>query len=259
MKTLKNLILIIITLNLVSCEKVIELKFDNTDPKIVIQGNVYNRPGPYKVIISRSVDFDEPNNFPAVTGATVIIKDDAGNTETLTETESGTYVTSTMVGTPGRTYNLIVTTDGITYLATSKMPQEVNIEAMFLDKDFFGNENIIAVKFMDPTPVKNYYNLILFINNNRQNLFYTINDEPYEGKAIECFLMPEDMQYEFQTDDEVKVWLESIDKGVYDYFMTAEYQSSSSESPSNPVSNINNGALGYFNACAVHQSSFVVQ
>jgi len=259
MKTLKILILTIITLNLISCEKVIELKFKNTDPKIVIQGNVYNRTGPYKVTISRSVDFDEPNDFPAVTGATVIISDDAGNSETLTEAESGTYVTSSLVGTAGRTYSLTVTTDGITYTATSKMPDEVKIDAMFLDKDFFGNENIIAVKFMDPTPVKNYYNLILFINNQRQNLFYTINDEPYEGKAIECYLTPDDMTYEFQADDEVKVWLESIDKGVYEYFMTAEYQSGSSESPSNPESNINNGALGYFNACAVHQSTFVVQ
>ena len=58
--------------------------------------------------------------------------------------------------------------------------------------------------------------------------------------------------------DIVTVWLESVDKGVYDYFRTAGREDGQSASPSNPVSNISNGALGYFSASAVRKISLTV-
>ena len=62
-----------------------------------------------------------------------------------------------------------------------------------------------------------------------------------------------------ETGDEIIVWMESIDKGVYEYFRTAGRDGGQSSSPSNPTSNISNGALGYFNACSVRIKSIIVQ
>jgi hypothetical protein len=53
--------------------------------------------------------------------------------------------------------------------------------------------------------------------------------------------------------------LQSIDKGVYDYFRTAGNDGNQSASPSNPISNIDNEALGYFNACAVTKKEFRIE
>jgi hypothetical protein len=59
--------------------------------------------------------------------------------------------------------------------------------------------------------------------------------------------------------DTVTVWLETIDKGVFDYFRTAGSESGRNASPANPVSNISNGALGYFNASSVRKGSIIYQ
>ena len=57
--------------------------------------------------------------------------------------------------------------------------------------------------------------------------------------------------------DSIKVWLECIDHGVFEYFRTANRDGGHSTSPANPVSNITNGALGYFNACSVRKKVFI--
>ena len=69
-----------------SCEEVIELDLNTTEPQIVIEGFITDGEGTYSVLISKTVDFYDPNTFPPQTGAVVHITDDLGNTETLTET-----------------------------------------------------------------------------------------------------------------------------------------------------------------------------
>jgi hypothetical protein len=58
--------------------------------------------------------------------------------------------------------------------------------------------------------------------------------------------------------DKVTVWLETVDNKVYEYFRTAGDEGQSA-SPSNPASNISNGALGYFNACSIRIRSVEVK
>ena len=57
--------------------------------------------------------------------------------------------------------------------------------------------------------------------------------------------------------DVISVWLECIDKGVFEYFRTANSEGGQNASPANPVSNITNGALGYFSACSVSKDSII--
>src|ERR1035437_4626933 len=97
-----------------SCQKVIQLKLSTSPSLIVIQGNVYDQPGPYTINITKSVSFDQSNVYPTVTDAAVTISDNVGNTEVLKETAPGNYSTSALQGVPGRTYNLSVTINGQT-------------------------------------------------------------------------------------------------------------------------------------------------
>ena len=241
---------------LYSCEKVIDLNLNTSSSQIVIQGNVYDQAGPYTVRISRSVDFDEPGLYPAVTGATVTISDNAGNSEVLSEDSSGVYNTSHLLGTPGRTYMLKVETDGQTYTASSTMPYAVKIDSLYGEKSDFPDFIQLAVHFKDPADTANYYRLIDFINGKKQESIIVASDMASEGKTINGTLMYD--KKDLKPGDTYTLWLECVDKGVYDYFRTAAIFNGQAASPANPLSNISNKALGYFNACSVRIKSIVM-
>jgi hypothetical protein len=242
-----------------SCEKVIDLELNTSSSQIVIQGNIYDQGGPYTVKITKSVNFDESNDYPAVSGAMVVISDNAGNSDTLTEASSGIYTTTVLQGAPGRTYTLKVETDGQTYTASSTMPDAVEIDSIYTEHSIFRNEEQVTIDFSDPANIDNYYRLIKFINNIQQDQFYVISDKLYQGKEISYSIMSQYNDNKLKAGDEVTIWLESVDKYVYEYFRTEGSEGWQSASPANPTSNISNGALGYFNACSVRTISIIVE
>ncbi len=84
---------------------------------LVVDGKITNDPGPYIVTLSRSSSVQYPTFIP-VSNATVIILDDIGNQEFLTETSSGVYETAEngIQGVVGRKYKLhIITESGQAY------------------------------------------------------------------------------------------------------------------------------------------------
>ena len=241
-----------------SCQKVIKLELNTSAPQIVIQGNVYDQPGPYTVKISKSVNFDESNVYPPVTGATVIISDNIDNSENLTETSSGTYVTSELMGVPGHSYTLTVKADSQIYIATSTMMNPVEIGSIYFKKNLFGDNLDATIDFTDLGIISNYYRLIYFVNNVQQTDINVTDNKLYEGQTITYSIVPQDTDNKLKTGDDVTIWLEAVDKGVYEYFRTAGRRGGQSASPANPTSNISNGALGYFNACSVRKIASVV-
>ena len=241
-----------------SCEKVIQLDLKNAGAKIVIQGNVYDQPGPYTVKISSSVSFDASSSYPPITGARVVISDNINQSELLTESSSGTYVTSKLKGLPGRTYTLSVKTGTDSYQASAVMPYAVGIDSIYFATSPFSGEVQTAISFRDPIFSVDYYRMVYFINKIQQKPFYVIDDELFPGVQIHYALSSRNSDIKLKQGDQVMVWLESVDPGVYEYFRTAGSDSGESASPANPVSNINNGALGYFNACTVRKISAVV-
>jgi hypothetical protein len=252
-------IAIMLGLCLSSCQKVIDLELNTSSSQIVIQGNVYDQTGPYTVKISKSVDFDESNVYPAVTGAMVIISDNAGNSDTLTEASSGTYITSELQGVPGRTYTLTVKTDGQTYTASSTLPNAVEMDSIYMEKSRFGNEEQITIDFTDPANIDNYYRLIEFVNDTQQDQIYATSDKLSEGKKMSYSFMSQGNDNKLEPGDNITIWLECVDKFAYEYFRTAGREGGQSASPANPTSNISNGALGYFNACSVRTISIIAK
>jgi hypothetical protein len=67
----------------------------------------------------------------------------------------------------------------------------------------------------------------------------------------------------FQKTDTLIVELQSIDKATYDYFTTLESISGNvmeqTASPANPISNFNNGALGYFSAYSFDRKIVIIK
>jgi hypothetical protein len=97
--------------------------------------------------------------------------------------------------------------------------------------------------------------MIYFINKVQQKEFYVLDDELFQGSSIFYSLHPRGSDTKLLKGDSVTVWLETVDPGIYKYFRSAGSEGGASASPANPASNISNGALGYFNACAVRKIS----
>lgn len=86
---------------------------DKYENLLVVDGYISNEPGPYRVKLSMSSKLDDRQIIP-VANASLVIMDDQGESETLTEIEPGTYVTSStgIQGAIGKQYKIKIVTAG---------------------------------------------------------------------------------------------------------------------------------------------------
>lgn len=259
---------IVIVAGFSSCEKVIDVKLDDADKKVVIDAALTDHAGGCVVKVSQTKNFDDNNNFDGLSGAAVSIKDASGTVTPLTESSPGIYKHASLLGEPGKEYELTVTVNGQTYKGTSVMPQAVLLDSIYVktQKFFDEDETFSNVVFTDPVGVRNYYRLVQYINGKKSKGNFVIDDDLSDGKLFNTTL------YFFGDDDEnstdgkikpgdvVKIDMQCVDAAVYKYWFSLEQSAngnSQSAAPSNPVSNISGGALGYFSAHVVSSMSVV--
>jgi hypothetical protein len=261
--------LLIICSVLASCTKVINIDLNAANPNIVVDAQITDQAGPYTVNLTQTVNFSDNNNFPPITGATVIISDNAGNTETLTEAGNGNYITSHLQGTVGKAYHISITSNNKNYIATSIMPAPVAIDSVVADTSSSrrgggfggGGTTVSAVGvsvhavFTDLAGVANYYRLIEYVNHvpNYSNITI-ISDQGIDGSVIARSITRRDTS--IHAGDTITVALESIDANVYEYYRTLRLTTRNqtgiqTSTPGNPTTNLSNNALGVFSAYAV--------
>ena len=252
---------LLILIAVYSCEKVIQVDLNSAAPQIVIEGEVTNAPGPYQVKISKTVNFSSGNIFPGVSGASVKITDNTGVSDVLTETSPGVYKTNQVVGTSGNTYTLSVAVEGKQYNAVSTMPAQVNLDSITFERtSFFNNKRIFGVvNFKDPVGLGNYYRFTQSINGVVVPEPYAMEDRLSDGRNISRPLFTDTT--EMKTGDNLLIKMYCIDEANYNYFRTYRLVTTNdnqSASPANPVSNISNGALGYFSAHTIQTKQIKV-
>jgi hypothetical protein len=226
-KVFVNMTLIMmILLIMFSCTKVVDFNLNSSAPRLIIESSISDQPSSAYVKLSMSVNYNEPNIFPAVNGASVILSDDTGNRFTMTESLSGVYTLPSFRGTPGKTYTITVTASGKTYKATSKMPDPVSIDSIFQSKLFFGpyrgggELKYVTVNYRDPAGKENYYRFVEKINKVVQTAIYLDDDLLTDGNPISQNIIRADTS--LATGDSVRIFLQTIDKNVYNYFFSLE-------------------------------------
>jgi len=253
------------------CQQVVSIDLNTANPRVVIEGNIKDQPGPYSVFLSMTGSyFDTTLATPPISHAQVVIMDDLENCDTLKEVIKGTYQSSTLIGVSGRTYTLSVKIDGKEYMATSSMPAKVFIDSLYaLPRQGFGGESgyDIYVTFKDPPELGNYYRI-----NARTSA--VIPADSIDGRRYRLFtdkLTNENEMTEriragrnVTVGDTITIELCSIDKATYDYFHTlsdilSSDRSPTSLSPANPNSNISGDALGYFSAYTTDSKQIVLR
>ena len=240
---------------LYSCQKVIEVDLNPSSLKYVITGNITDQPGPYEVKITSSINFDQDNHFPAVSGAKVYITDqNVGLTDTLTEVTPGRYLTHVLEGAPGHTYKLIVTLGNEMFSSVSTMPTPIALDSLYTKPATFGDGTDIVALYDDPAARGNFYHLVLTVHDSLSREVYLHNDKINNGATVTHVL---NNDIDINTGDTVTVKLECIDTDVYDFYYSLDQTlKQNSAVISNPKTNIRGGAMGYFSAHAIKTRSF---
>lgn len=268
------IIIFLASLFLVSCTERIDINVNSSNPVLVVQGNITNDAGPYVVQLSKTIDFDKANTFPAVSNAFVVISDNAGNKDTLTETPSGSgiYLTNSIQGVVGRTYTLTIKSEGKDYTAMASIPTPVQLDSVVVvvnppgapapggppSKD---TTRTLFQIFQDPAVIKNYYQIAKNVNGVIDRTPSLFEDSNVDGNEI---LIPyfggNDVQ--IVRGDSVTMELRSLDKVTYDYYNTlsniAGGGGGQAAAPENPTSNVSNGAMGYFAGYSTSRKTIVV-
>ncbi|MGZ4155783.1 MAG: DUF4249 domain-containing protein [Bacteroidia bacterium] len=250
-----------------SCQKVIQIDLNSKDPQIVIEAEVTDDTlTPQTVKITKSVNLSESNTFPTVSGASVSISDDAGNSVILNETSPGVYQNSTLHGYSGRTYYLTIVAEGKTYTSVCTMPAKVPLDSILVTEEGTGRfgpgggiKNVTPI-FQDPIGRGNYYRFKLLNNDTVSKSLFLFDDEVVDGGINNRSLNSNDIK--IRTNDTVKIKMMCITKAVHLYFYSMSQNGSgpaASATPADPVTNIEGATLGYFSAHTVQVKQVIIQ
>lgn len=262
---------LIITGALSGCQEVINLDLKSMDPKLVIEGSVTTQSPMITVYLSRTTDYFTPLKSNPETGATVVISDNLGHSQTLKETVPGTYYCTRFKGNPGCTYTLLVDAGGKKYTASSVMPDSVAIDSLVQPPgpDVYDYPNnlmnySVLTTFLDPPSHGNYYGMRMYKNG---RLIRDLTRDPLISDRLTngLYQRPTLSDIALQPNDTVRVDLVAIDRAGYEFYNTLQHAFNSgtgspfSSPPENPVSNISNGAIGYFGAYAITSKTIVLR
>ena len=266
----KVIFIFVALLFFIGCEEVIEVELDNAEPQIVIEANISNIPSNNFVVITKSTDFYNPSEFTNVTDAEVIVTDQDGNTFSFIELTPGRYINQNLSAKIGTEYLMTITTEGVTYSAKSHLPRQIFIDSIVVtgEKRPFDDELDYEYHcyFQDYPNIKDYARFRLIINGENQNGIFRYDDRLTDGNHIDFnrFFLQDERT--INIGDIVTIELLTIDKATFEYFDTLRDALATSgggpfgsTAPSNPTTNWDNDALGYFSAYSIDSKSVIIE
>ncbi len=246
-----------------SCQKVIDVDLNDSNPAYVIEANLYEGTNDFQVKITQTTSYFGTSNPTPINDAIVTLIDPSNVTHSVPSIGNGLYKLPSFSATNNSKYQLIVTAGGKTFNAASTMPFHTSIDSVTYE-DFGGfgggpgggggNPNdtyLLTTHFQDSIGIPNNYRVILTRNDTLLNKpfdYYLFDDKIRDGQYIDAPIFTNF----FSEGDSIDVELLSMDAGVIDYFYTLSdiltSDANTSAAPANPNSNFSNGALGYFGA-----------
>ncbi len=249
---MKNYILAVLALLTMSCSTVIDVEYEQIEPLYVVQ-SVLSDEGSY-VRLTQSGNMDEPLIVDGVEEAQVSVVGEDGDSFTMEYFAEGYYFpffSQQLV--EGQNYTLNVEVDGQKFTSTALLPSTPVIsDVIFSQQQFTADMNLVfcTVAILDTPDQENYYRY-------RFRYFVTDDVEEESGEEPSWSLLKEDVDgekvwvmthlytpdRELEDGDQITVEVQSISRGAYEFFYTLSLSSNSS---TNPTSNVDGGCIGYF-------------
>lgn len=219
MKTLKHIILLFSLLFLTSCEDVIEVDLETTEPKLVIDASLRWIKGTSGQAQEIKLTLTAPyfdNEIPPATGALVTVKDTNNNNFIFNEDgNTGIYKNNSFIPVIDAEYNLTIVYDNETYTGTESMKSVVPIDRIEQKNDggFTGEDIEIKAFYTDPEGIKNFYLFEVLVTNKSTLSLEVYDDEFTDGNEIFAFYSDEDLK----SGDELIITNSGISQRTYDF------------------------------------------
>jgi hypothetical protein len=276
---MKNTIaLLFLAIVFCSCEKSVLLDLNQTEPRVIIEGLVTNKPGYQYVKVSRSTGFYQSGPAPVVDDATVIVRDNDGNEILFVHNpgndsdSSGYYLPAVpFTGVIGKTYSLSVLINGENYEGTDTMNPVTTIDSLSYRIDDEEQE--------DPEDEGKFYEVLLYANEPQQTTdfylfkFYRNDSLKLEGETDIYYADDEALGEDidavpsplyYAPGDVATVEMYSLSRGGFVFYNDLQSLLNSdgglfSQPPSNSRTNLSNGALGYFQTSALEKRKITIK
>jgi len=273
MKIYKSLLIIITGFFLIACEDVVEADLDTAEPRLVIDASINwikNTPGNEQKIRLSTTTAYYSNEFPAVSGADITIKNSANTIFNFVENPgTGEYICTYFEPVIGETYTLTIYLNGETYTATETLMGVPHIENTIDQNNtggISGDETEIIYYYQDNAAQENYY--LNSVKNPHIAFpeYRAEDDQNNQGNLVPIFYSNKNLK----PGDTVHIQLFGISKRYFDYFRKLLSASGNNNTPfpTTPTSirgNIinqthsENFAYGYFRLSEADQKNYVIQ
>lgn len=265
-----------------SCQEIIELELPNTDPQIVIEGEVtywefQPENNQARVKVATSGNYYNTEAFAPVTDADVQIED-LTNSQTYDllpqEDDPGIYLNNTIPLDSGNTYRLTVSYEGNTYNAEGSVLPVAELDSF----TYKYRQNTPLLEpgyyffFSGRTPKErgiNYYRFKIFENDSLYNEpgDYLIQSDEFLQAKIDTLQLS---NYSFDLTDTVRIEMYSLNRDVFEYYnqlveLLFNDGGLFSSPPRNPDTNIinvtnpNDPPLGFFQVSSALSGGAVVR
>ncbi|MBK8808875.1 MAG: DUF4249 family protein [Bacteroidales bacterium] len=255
----KILLSLIIAVTIISCDKIVTVDLNESNPTIVIEGNISNLKDSAIVKITMTGDYFIPYKVPEVDVDYVEITYDSTETIRLEEIKKGYYAAPIKIKEFNKEYQIKVVSKGKTYTASSTIYEPVLIDSILItdieltvwDTSFglakLADTLTYKLYFADNGNTKNYYRLKTSANDSLRDDKNIQEDTYFNGKTYIIQYMER-----FNKDDTINLELIHYDQKTYTFYSTL--YSSLSEggfggTPYNPTTNFDqDDVFGYFAA-----------
>ena len=274
-----------------SCERDINFNLENTEPKLVVEATIENGQAPI-VVLTKSVGYFSNispellvNGF--VRSAQVFVSNGSlihqlkeynvplsGGVSLYYYSTDSSSLSTAFVGELNHSYSIRIVAEGEEYTSTTSIPDITKKIDSLWARPAPGTDTtkaVVMVKATDPPGFGDYVRYFTKANNGP---FYpplnsTFDDLFVDGTTYEIQVAPgvnrnasnrED--FFFTRGDTITFKLSNIDKATYDFWRTMEFSYSSVgnpfSTPTKVMSNISNGALGYFGGYASQYRTLII-
>lgn len=272
-KLLKHIILLILGLFYFSCEDVVNIPLENTNPKLVIDANIKWQIGTTSDI--QTIKLSLPNDFytndilPA-NGAIVTITNSTNTVFNFIQNpNTADYICNNFVPIVNENYTLKIVYNGETYISTNKLLETPPILTIQQETvaGLDGNDEIhIKYFFQDNGSENNFY--LLRVDNPKITYpeYGSVSDEFFQGNVMFGFY-----PNEVETGKTLKLGVQCITMSHYNYMN--KLLNISSQNSGNPFAtapatlrgniknetNPENYPLGYFSLSQSDTKDYLVQ
>jgi hypothetical protein len=265
-----------------SCQEIIELDLEQSEPKLVIEGTLTDEEAIHNLKISQSLNYYDTGKLKPVRDAVVRLLDENSNLlqNFIYNPQDSSYRTSTPFGlTVGSNYTLQIDVDDEILEAKGSILKSPNLDSLYylsaeqlqnLGQAAFGDGYFMFVNGQLNNEGIEFFKLDVTVNdtlrNSRGALSNSILTSEFFGKEFIALPIPGS----FEVEDSVGLELYTLNEDVYQYyveFINLLFNDGGvfSPPPVNPTSNIKNltnaenQPLGYIQFSSIQRKSIIIE